>query len=136
MKSSPGRSRAGSRGPRKGRERAAAEARGGAQRPVGAARRGGSGAAAGPVRRRAAAPGAGPLSTSGLFERLDRGEFPASLYLDGPSEALKAALLAELRHAWAKRDREAQPARVFRTAESSVEEILAAYQGISLFSPR
>ena len=32
-----------------------------------------------------------------LLARFDRGDFPATLYVEGPSEALKAALLAELR---------------------------------------
>jgi DNA polymerase III delta subunit len=109
MKSSPGRSRAGSRRPAEGA---------------------GGGRSARPARSGAA------VATAALFERLDRADFPASLYLGGPSEPLKAALLAELRHAWAKSVSGAQPARVFRTAESGVEEILAAYQGISLFSPR
>jgi DNA polymerase III delta subunit len=87
------------------------------------------------VKRPAARTG-GPVSTAALFERLDRADFPASLYLDGPSEPLKAALLAELRYAWAKREGGVQPARVFRAAETSVEEVLSAYQGISLFSAR
>jgi DNA polymerase III delta subunit len=108
MRSSPGRSRAGSRGP--GAPGA---------RPV-----------------RAAAPrGGGAFTAAALFERLDRGTFPGSLYFEGPSEPLKAAMLAELRHAWAGNNG-GQPARVFRAAETSVEEILAAHQGISLFSPR
>jgi hypothetical protein len=116
MRSSPGRSRAGSGASREGA---------------------GEGAARRAPRPRSAAPrGGGPVASATLFERLDRADFPASLYLDGPSEALKAALLAELRHAWAKSLPAAQPARVFRAAETSVEEILAAYQGISLFSPR
>ena len=108
MKSSPGRSRAGSGGPRSG---------------------------ARPAARSAAPRGGGPVGAAALFERFDRAAFPASLYLDGPSEPLKAALLAELRHAWAGATG-GQHARVFRAAETSVEEILSAYQGISLFSPR
>ena len=110
MRSSPGRSRAGSGGARAG----------GAARP----------AARTAAPRSGAAPGA-----AALFERFDRGAFPASFYLEGPSEPLKAALLAELRHAWAGATG-GQHARVFRAAETSVEEILSAYQGISLFSPR
>src|SRR6266540_1566348 len=111
MRSSPGRSRAGSRG---------------------------SGEGAGRVtpRRAAAGRAAAPLASAALLERLDRAVFPPSLYLDGPSEPLKAALLAELRHAWAGSTPGAPPARVFRAAETSVEEILGAYHGISLFSPR
>lgn len=56
--------------------------------------------------------------------------------MDGPSEALKAALLAELRRAWARAVPEAPLGRVFRAGEAGIEEILAAYQGASLFSPR
>ncbi len=71
-----------------------------------------------------------------LIERFRRGDFPAMLYLEGPSESLKAALLAELRRAWARACPEAPLARVFRAAEAGIEEILAAFQGASLFSPR
>jgi DNA polymerase III delta subunit len=49
---------------------------------------------------------------------------------------VKTALLAECRHAWRRRCPESPLARVLRAAESSVEEILSAYQGTSLFSPR
>jgi DNA polymerase III delta subunit len=49
---------------------------------------------------------------------------------------LKAALLAELRRAWARTCPEAPLARVFQAGETGVEEILAAFQGTSLFSPR
>jgi DNA polymerase III delta subunit len=45
-------------------------------------------------------------------------------------------MLAELRHAWSGSLPSPQPALVLRAAETSVEEILAAYQGVSLFSPR
>ena len=71
-----------------------------------------------------------------LLERFQGGDFPATLYLEGSSEALKAALLAELRRAWARACPESPLARVFRAAEAGVEEILAAFQGASLFSPR
>jgi DNA polymerase III delta subunit len=71
-----------------------------------------------------------------LIERFRSGDFAASLYIEGPSEALKAALLAELRRAWARAVPEAPLGRVFRAAEAGVEEILAAFQGASLFSPR
>jgi DNA polymerase III delta subunit len=67
---------------------------------------------------------------------IDRGLFPRTLYLDGPSEPLKAAILHDLRHAWAQAFPAAPPARVLRAAESSVEEVLAAHQGGSLFDPR
>ena len=71
-----------------------------------------------------------------LLERFHRGDFPATVYIEGPSEALKAAFLAELRRAWARACPESPLARVFRAAESGVEEILGAFQGASLFSPR
>jgi DNA polymerase III delta subunit len=58
------------------------------------------------------------------------------LYIDGPEEPLKAALLGDLRHAWSRACPEAPTARVLRAAESSVEEILAAYHAGSLFTPR
>src|SRR5262245_569323 len=70
-----------------------------------------------------------------LLARIDR-EVPATLYLEGPEESIKAALLAEIRHAWAERCPEAPAARVFRAAESGVDEILAAFLGVSLFAPR
>ena len=59
-----------------------------------------------------------------------------ALYLEGPDEGLKAALLSELRQAWARAVPEAPQARVFRTAESGVDEVLAAFHGGSLFAPR
>ncbi len=71
-----------------------------------------------------------------LLGRFDRDDFPATLYLEGPSEPLKTALLAELRAAWAAHVPAAPTARVLRAAESGVEQILAAYQGASLFAPR
>ena len=64
----------------------------------------------------------------------DRGEFPRSLYLDGPSEPAKAAILADLRWSWAAKHPDSPPARVLRVAESGVDEILAAAQGGSLFA--
>lgn len=87
---------------------------------------------------RAAAParGGGLLDPETLIERAGRGEFPATLYVEGPDEALKAALLAELRAAWAAACPDAPAARVFRAAESGVDEILAAFHGSSLFTPR
>ena len=110
MKSSPGRSRAGS---------------GASREDVG-----GGTARRAPRPRSAASRSGGPIAIAALFERIDRADFPASLYLDGPSEPLKAALLAELRHAWSKSLPSAQPARVFRAAESSVE-VSDAMQALS-----
>jgi DNA polymerase III delta subunit len=94
-----------------------------------------------PATRRAAkpalrGPAPTPVGTAELLERFSRGEFPATLYAEGPSEPLKAALLAELRRAWSLAVPESPRARVFRAAEASVEELLAAFLGGSLFSPR
>jgi DNA polymerase III delta subunit len=76
------------------------------------------------------------LDEARLLAQLEAGRFPASLYVEGPDEALKAALLSEIRFAWAKSCPEAPHARVLRAAESGVEDILASYQGASLFTPR
>jgi len=71
-----------------------------------------------------------------LLDAFDRGAFPGSLYIDGPSEPVRAAMLAELRAAWARAVPDAPIGRVFLASEASVEEILAAYQGASLFASR
>jgi DNA polymerase III delta subunit len=76
------------------------------------------------------------LDEAELVARFERDQFPASLYLDGPDESLKAAIIAEARHAWGEACPESPYPRVFRAAEDSVEEILAVYQGASLFTPR
>jgi len=76
------------------------------------------------------------LDEAELVARFERDQFPASLYLDGPDESLKAAIIAEARHAWASACPESPHPRVFRAAEDGVEEILAVYQGASLFTPR
>lgn len=85
-----------------------------------------------------AKPAAAAREASGLdlLERFGRAEFPTTLYVEGPSEPLKAALLAALRHAWARACPESPLAHVFRAAESGVETILGVWQGASLFSPR
>lgn len=87
---------------------------------------------------RSAGPARGPVvrRASDLLAAADRGDFPASLYLEGPSEPAKAALLTELKAAWRRHLPGSPPARVFRAAECSVEEILAVYHGASLFDPR
>jgi DNA polymerase III delta subunit len=124
-RSSPARSKAGSP-PATGEERpAVARSTDTTARRPAAARAG-----AAPSSRRA------PADGLELIERFRRGDFPATLYIEGPSESLKAALLAELRRAWARACPEAPLARVFRAAEAGIEEILAAFQGASLFSPR
>jgi DNA polymerase III delta subunit len=79
-----------------------------------------------------------PATHDGLkiLEAADRGVFPATLYVEGPSEPLKAAFLAGLRHAWATAVPEAARARVFSAGEAGIDEILAAFQNTSLFTPR
>ncbi|MEO5617460.1 MAG: hypothetical protein ABIS67_06785 [Candidatus Eisenbacteria bacterium] len=90
-----------------------------------------------PARRNPAARG---TSTGGdaatWLAAVDRAEFPSSLYLEGPSEALKAAILWDLRHAWGQAFTDAPPARVLRVAESGIDEILSSFQGGSLFATR
>jgi DNA polymerase III delta subunit len=76
------------------------------------------------------------VSAGGLIGRAEVGSFPSTLYVDGPSEPLKAAFLAALKVAWAAHTPQSHGARVFRATESGVEDILAAFQGASLFSPR
>jgi DNA polymerase III delta subunit len=71
-----------------------------------------------------------------MLAHAEAGDFPASLYVEGPSEPLKAAMLAALRRAWARLVPEAPIANVFRAAEAEVGEILSALQSPSLFSPR
>jgi DNA polymerase III delta subunit len=90
----------------------------------------------GPASRGRFAGASGASDPLYVLQSLDRGEWPASVYLYGPSEAIKAAFLSELRAAWAAQCPESPSARVFRAAENSVEEVLALYQGVSLFSPR
>src|SRR5262245_9851100 len=76
------------------------------------------------------------LDEAELVARFERDQFPARLYLDGSDESLKASVIAEARHAWARACPESPHPRVFRAAEDSVEEILAVYQRASLFTPR
>jgi len=81
---------------------------------------------------------AGRGATTGFaarIERWEKGEFPRSIYLEGPAEAIKTALLAELKRAWLAHNAGAPPS-VFRAAEAGVDKILAAYQSTSLFNAR
>lgn len=71
-----------------------------------------------------------------VLEAAGENRFPGTLFVDGPDEALKAAFLAEFRQAWARACPEAPLARVMWAGEHDVDEILAAYQGISMFTPR
>src|SRR5262249_3341666 len=82
------------------------------------------------VRATAAMP---PLA---LLERSARGEVPPTVYLEGPDEAVKAAFLAEFRRAWAAAVPDAPQARIMRPGEHDVDQILAAFQNVSLFAPR
>ena len=72
----------------------------------------------------------------GLLDRAAAGEFPGTVYVEGPDEALKAAFLAEWRRAWAAAVPDAPLARILRAEEAGVDAILAAYQNVSLFAPR
>ncbi len=94
--------------------------------------RAGSARAAAPRARAAAATASGVAP----LERFDLGTFAPTLYVEGPDEALKAAFLAELKAAWARHVPEAPRARVLQAGESGVDEILSAYRGGSLFTPR
>jgi DNA polymerase III delta subunit len=49
---------------------------------------------------------------------------------------VKAAFLAEFRRGWAAAVPEAPQARVMRPAEHDLDQILAAFQNVSLFAPR
>jgi len=71
-----------------------------------------------------------------VLDRADAGEFPSNVYLEGPDEAVKAEFLSQFRRAWAAAVPDAPKARVLRPDEHGVETILAAYQNVSLFSPR
>lgn len=71
-----------------------------------------------------------------LLDAAAKGRFPASLYVEGADEALKAAFLAEFRRAWAVAVPEAPVARILRPGENDVDEIVSAYQGISMFAAR
>jgi hypothetical protein len=51
---------------------------------------------AGPSRAGSGRPAAAPAGIFGLLERLHAGAFPSTLYVEGPSEPLKAALLGQL----------------------------------------
>lgn len=69
-----------------------------------------------------------------LLGALEQGRFPGSLYLEGPDESVKAEVLAVLRSAWSAG--EGGEVRVFRAAEASAEDVVSAYQTVSLFSAR
>lgn len=105
-------------------------ARSAGTRPAAPAGRSGAPARGGTLAPRVAKGG----TLAALIGGFDRGEFPRSLYLDGPSEPAKAAILADLRWSWAAKHADSPPARVLRVAETGVDEILAAAQGGSLFA--
>ena len=89
---------------------------------------------------RAAAPRpsrpAAAVSPLALLARAGSGDFPPTVYLEGSDEAVKAAFLAEFRRCWAAAVPEAPQARVMRPGEHDVDQILAAFQNVSLFAPR
>jgi len=94
---------------------------------------------AAPVKRAPAARPSRPaaaMAPLALLERASRGEFPPTVYLEGSDEAVKAAFLAEFRRCWAAAVPEAPQARVMRPGEHDVDQILAAFQNVSLFAPR
>src|SRR5439155_1569954 len=70
------------------------------------------------------------------LERAERGDTPASLYVEGPDEAVKAAFLSSFRRGWSANVPQAPAARVMRPGEDAIDDILAAYHGISMFTPR
>lgn len=70
-----------------------------------------------------------------LITRIEGGEFPGVLYIEGPDEAIKAAFLADVRRAWATAVPESATARILRPDEG-IDEILAAYQTVSMFASR
>ena len=71
-----------------------------------------------------------------MLEHAGKGDFPSSLYIEGPDEALKAAFLAEFRRAWASHVKEAPSPRLMHPSEDSVDDVLAAYHSLSMFAPR
>jgi DNA polymerase III delta subunit len=75
----------------------------------------------------------GPVDALALFEA---DAPPATVYLEGASEPLKAAILLELRRRWAADNPAAPAARVLRAAEAGIEEILSAFRNTSLFATR
>ncbi|MEY4070443.1 MAG: hypothetical protein RL721_1057 [Candidatus Eisenbacteria bacterium] len=78
-----------------------------------------------------------PVPALELLKRLEGGDFPGTIHLEGSDEAIKAAFLADLRAAWARAVPEAPPARIMRPGdEDGVDAILAAYQNTSMFDPR
>ncbi len=83
-----------------------------------------------------AAKAAAAIGALALLDRAAKGEFPGTVYIEGPDEAVKAALLAEWRRLWAEAVPDAPVARVLNADEAGVDAILAAYQNVSLFAPR
>lgn len=88
------------------------------------------------VRAKPSARAGAPVEALDLLARVGRGDFPSTVYLEGSDEAVKAAFLAEFRRAWAAEVPDAPQARVLRPDEQDVDAILAAYQNVSLFTPR
>ena len=71
-----------------------------------------------------------------VLERTAKGQFPTSLYVEGPDEALKAVFLAAFRRAWGEAVPESPMPHLKHPSEDSVDDVLAAYQSVSMFAPR
>lgn len=78
---------------------------------------------------------AAPVDPLALLAKLETGEFPGVVYLEGTDEAIKAAFLADYRRAWARAVPDSATARILRPDEG-IDEILAAYQTVSMFTSR
>lgn len=87
---------------------------------------------AAPARPRPAAPADGLA----LLDRAASGAFPATLYVMGADEAKKAAFLAEFRRHWAHAVPAAPAARVLLAGEDGIDDVLSAFQNVSMFTPR
>lgn len=77
-----------------------------------------------------------PVDGFAVLERAGKGQFPTSLYVEGPDEALKAAFLAGFRRAWGRAVPESPVPHLKHPSEDSVDDVLAAYQSVSMFAPR
>jgi DNA polymerase III delta subunit len=76
-----------------------------------------------------------PMDPLALITKLEKGDFPGVLYVEGSDEAIKTAFLADLRRAWATAVPESPTPRIVRT-DDGIDDILAAYQTVSMFASR
>lgn len=86
--------------------------------------------------KRTAAKAVAPSGGFALLDGAYAGKFPSTLWIEGDDESLKAAFLSEWRRAWAQAVPDAPIARVLWVRENGVDEILAAFHNVSMFSPR